>query len=96
MPSTTLDVYAAFMPSADRLASDTIGDVMRNAGNGLEVARRSPKGLHGSPWVSKMVGTSDTDVNDENTKPISNKDFGTHATHAIEATLGIEPPQYFG
>jgi integrase len=96
MPSTTLDVYAAFMPSADRLASDTIGDVMRNAGNGLEVARRSPKGLRRSPKVSEMDGTSDTDVNDENTKPISDKDFGTRTTHALEATLGIEPPPYFG
>ena len=31
MPSTTLDVYAAVMPSADRLASDMIGNVMRKA-----------------------------------------------------------------
>lgn len=38
-----------------------------------------------------MVGTSDTDVNDENTKPISDRDFGTRTTHALEATLGIEP-----
>ena len=43
--------------------------------------------------MASMVGTSDTDVNDVNTKPISDRDFGTRTTHALEATLGIDHPR---
>lgn len=38
--STTLDVYAAFMPSADRVAADVIGQVLRDA---KRDTKRAPK-----------------------------------------------------
>jgi integrase len=39
-PSTTLDVYASFMPAAGRMAADTIGEVLRRA---EKDAGRTPK-----------------------------------------------------
>ena len=38
--STTLDVYAAFMPSADRVAADVIGQVLQDA---KRDTKRAPK-----------------------------------------------------
>ena len=38
--STTLDLYAAFMPSADRVAADVIGQVLRDA---KRDTKRAPK-----------------------------------------------------
>ena len=37
--STTLDVYAAFMPSADRVAADVIGQVLRDAKRNAETGK---------------------------------------------------------
>ena len=80
--STTLDVYAAFLPTADRLAADTIGRLLaaKDASRTREDANpdetgppsRNPNGL------------------DETISPSSKAISGTAQTEELEAMLGIE------
>lgn len=87
--STTLDVYAAFLPTADRLAADTIGRLLASKQPSKDARR-----------TRKDAKTDETGRNSRNLDeltveryPSSEPVFGTGPTDEMEAMLGIERKQ---
>jgi integrase len=84
--STTLDVYAAFLPTADRLAADTIGRLLTPS-NKARDAQRTQRDANAdktgptSPNPDGLPSESFTSSEAEN---------GTAPTDTLEAMLGIE------
>lgn len=85
--STTLSVYAHYLPSADRDASSVVGSVLDDA---IRASRLRPKRPECVP--NERNGTHDDDTG-QTTKPNKHNENDTTRTSALEATPGIEPPR---